>query len=52
MNEDTPFGSDVPPELRELTDQMASGTISAEGRDRLDELLGEDANHLHFNITS
>ena len=50
MNEDRLVWSDVPPELRDLTDQMSSGTISAAGRDRLDELLREDADNLYFYL--
>src|ERR1700677_3878697 len=51
MNEDHLFWSDVSPELRDLTDQMCSGAISAEGRDRLEELLREDAANLSFYLT-
>jgi hypothetical protein len=50
MNEDQRFCTDVPVELRVLTDQMASGTISAVGRDRLDELLRDDANNLNYYL--
>ena len=37
-------------ELRELTDQMVSGTISAAGLNWLDDLLREDGNNLNYYL--
>ena len=50
MNEQHLFGSDIPAELRDLTDQMCSGVISAAGRDRLRRLLQEGTGNLYFYL--
>jgi len=51
MNTGEPFPADVPRELWELVDSVCSGTISVEGRDRLEELLRGDEEHKLFYLT-